>query len=313
MFQDFPTQYEVTKRWDTKYNSPIVSLLCITYMHRPFILNALHSLITQETTYPFEIVCYDDCSSDGTREIVKAFADRYPAIVNAVLPGTNQYSNSNRYYFDVITPCCKGKYIANCEGDDYWSDTKKIQKQVEFLEANPEYALVYHEIATINQDGKILDRNWLPNYYKQDFSAEEVRLAWCSNQMQSMMYRNLLHKIPNELRNSPTDDVWIVALLGQHGKSKYLQNIKPAMYRQHTGGAFTSLSRTEQLDVQAMNFFWLYKYYRQLGYTTESNVMRLRYLDRCLHTVNIKEILRLVYIRIFKKRSMKLLMSNSSS
>lgn len=276
-------------------------------MHKEFILQSLYGLITQVSTFPFEIVCYEDCSSDGTREIVEEFSAKYPDIVRPYLPETNQYSNSNRYFFDVITPFCKGNYIAYCEGDDYWTDVTKIQKQTDFLENNPDFSLCYHNIATIDQEGRILNPDWMPTYYRREFTAQEVRLCWCNNQMLSLMYRNVINEIPDELRKAPTDDVFLISLLGKYGKAKYLNNINPSMYRQHRGGTFTSLSMIDKYEVQSLNFYWIYRYYKRKEQLVESQVMRLRSLERSLHTVKIAEIIRLCYVRIFRSRSKKIL------
>lgn len=121
-----------------------VSILSITYNHAPYIRECLDSLLQQETDFPFEIIIHDDCSTDGTTEIIQEYADKYPDIIIPLYEEENQYSKGVRGMFTTYClPKARGKYIALCEGDDYWIDPFKLQKQVDFLERNPEYGMCY--------------------------------------------------------------------------------------------------------------------------------------------------------------------------
>jgi len=282
-------------------------------MHVDYIWAALRGLIGQKTSFPFEIIIFDDFSTDGTRDIINAFAKRYPLIVKTVLPDENQRSQGIKPLFDLVTPLCRGKYIACCDGDDYWSDTSKIQQQASFMEQNTEYVFSSHSISTINSNGELLDPDWLPDYYKKDFTEEEVTLVWSCVQLQSMMYRNVIMSIPDEMRKAPAGDVFFCSLLGHHGRSKYLPNIKPAMYRQHCGGEFSTLSMSGRHDHQSMIFYWLYRYYSRIGYTKEARVFKLRYLERGLREVSLIDIARLIYLRFRSSHAMRVLTVSSRS
>src|SRR6185312_12408987 len=106
--------------------------------------------LVQETDFPIELVIGEDCSTDGTRDIVKRYAARYPEIVRALLPGKNIGVHAN---FDAVLKSCRGTYIAMLEGDDYWTSPKKLQKQADFLDSHPDHALCGTRFCTI-QDGK---------------------------------------------------------------------------------------------------------------------------------------------------------------
>ncbi|MEI7525469.1 MAG: glycosyltransferase [Mariniphaga sp.] len=118
-----------------------VSVAMITFNHEHFIAQAIESVLMQQTDFDYELVIAEDCSTDGTRAIVQAYKDRYPSRIRLLLPEQNQGMNAN---FVATLNACRGKYIAILEGDDYWIDPLKLQKQVIFLERNPEFVGCFH-------------------------------------------------------------------------------------------------------------------------------------------------------------------------
>ena len=119
---------------------PLVSICCISYNHEKFISQCLDGFIIQKVDFPFEIVISDDCSTDNTKKIIDTYVSKYPAIFKNVSPSKNLGSIKNFYH---VLEKASGKYIALCEGDDYWIDENKLQMQVDFLENNPEYGMCY--------------------------------------------------------------------------------------------------------------------------------------------------------------------------
>ncbi len=119
----------------------IVSICCITYNHEPYLQRALDSFLMQETTFPVEIVLAEDCSTDGTRTICEEYATRYPKKIHYICSETNVGAVENEAR---ALRAAKGKYIALCEGDDYWTEPLKLQKQVDFMETHPEYSVTFH-------------------------------------------------------------------------------------------------------------------------------------------------------------------------
>ncbi len=128
---------------NTQIGEPIVSVVCTTYNHEPFIADALESFLMQETSFPFEVIVFDDASTDGTAAIVEKYANANPDIIKPILMKENLYSRkiSKLPYYEEAS---KGKYIAFCEGDDYWTDHLKLQKQVDYMESNPKCTLCIH-------------------------------------------------------------------------------------------------------------------------------------------------------------------------
>ena len=122
----------------------LVSVLCTAYNHEEYIRDALESIVTQQTDFPFELLVNDDASTDGTAAIIREYAEKYPDIVRPFYQEKNLYSQDIDIYYAVFFPNARGKYVAFCEGDDYWTDPTKLQRQVDFLEAHPEYSACVH-------------------------------------------------------------------------------------------------------------------------------------------------------------------------
>jgi len=121
--------------------SPLVSILCATYNQKDFIAQTIEGFLMQKVSFPIEIIIHDDASTDGTAEIVKEYAAKHPDIIKPILQTENQHSKRNPIWKNFIYPAAKGKYYADCEGDDYWTDPNKLQRQVDFLESHPDYSL----------------------------------------------------------------------------------------------------------------------------------------------------------------------------
>ena len=133
-------------------NNILVSVCCITYNHEPYIRQCLEGFMMQKTTFPFEVLIHDDASTDGTAGIIKEYEVKYPNIIKPIYQKENQYSKGIKISPTFQYPRAKGKYIALCEGDDYWIDPYKLQKQVDFLETHSEYGLCYAKAKCFNQE-----------------------------------------------------------------------------------------------------------------------------------------------------------------
>jgi len=134
-----------------KKEMPLVSICTITYNHKNYIAQAIESFLMQKTNFLFEILIHDDASTDGTTEIIKDYEKKYPSTIKAIYEEENQWIKGRRGSSVFNFPRAKGKYIAICEGDDYWTDPFKLQKQVDFLEANGEYSFVCGRFLAKNQ------------------------------------------------------------------------------------------------------------------------------------------------------------------
>lgn len=146
------SQNQIMKDWNVdNSNEPLVSIRCITYNHESYISQALDGFLMQKTKFPFEVIVHDDASTDKTAEIIREYEAKYPKIIKPIYEVENQWSKHDGSLARIMKNACKGKYIAVCEGDDYWIDDNKLQLQVEFLENNNEYGLCYTKSHIYNQ------------------------------------------------------------------------------------------------------------------------------------------------------------------
>lgn len=147
------TQEYVMQNWNGEI--PLVSVCCITYNHEPYIAQTLDGFLLQKTSFPFEVLIHDDASTDRTADIIREYERKFPKIIKPIYQKENQYSQGKREISETWNfPRAKGKYIAMCEGDDYWIDENKLQMQVDFLENNPEYGMCYTNFNLVSEKSK---------------------------------------------------------------------------------------------------------------------------------------------------------------
>ena len=138
------TQEQIMKNWgEDNSNTPVVSVKCITYNHEKYIAQALDGFLMQKTIFPFEVIVHDDASTDKTADIIREYEAKFPKIIKPIYETENQYSKHDGSLSKIVNEACKGKYIAFCEGDDYWIDENKLQTQVDFLEKHHAYGMCY--------------------------------------------------------------------------------------------------------------------------------------------------------------------------
>ena len=137
----------------------MVSICCEVYNHERYIRQSLEGFITQKTEYAFEVLVHDDASTDRSAQIIREYEEKYPHVMRPIYQAKNQYSKGTPIMTSIQIPRAKGKYIAFCEGDDYWCDPHKLQKQISFLESHPEYSASVHNVLTVDVDDNPLFRN----------------------------------------------------------------------------------------------------------------------------------------------------------
>ena len=186
----------------------LVSVLCTAYNHEEYIRDALESIVTQQTDFPFELLVNDDASTDGTAAIIREYAGKYPDIVRPFYQEKNLYSQDIDIYYAVFFPNARGRYVAFCEGDDYWTDPTKLQRQVDFLEAHPEYSACVHNTLLHYCTGSRSDEELVQRGEDCDVEFEDIlpgmNTAWHTS--------SLLAKTP--LLADPPDFYYVAAEYG---------------------------------------------------------------------------------------------------
>ena len=217
-----------------------VSVTCTTYNQKNYIARALDSFLAQRTDFPFEIIVHDDCSTDGTAEIVREYAEKYPDKIVPILQTENQYSKGKRLS-GFINPKIRGQYKAPCEGDDYWTDPLKLQKQADFLDAHPDYAMVTHAASCVDADGKPLSEIRRPAECDRDYTADEViAVGGGLFHTASVMIRSeIALNYPPYFYTCPVGDYPMQILAGLAGKIRYLDEEMSA-YRVVARGSWTA-------------------------------------------------------------------------
>jgi glycosyltransferase involved in cell wall biosynthesis len=241
-------------------DGPLVSILCVTYNHARYIEKALASFLIQETNFKFEVLVGDDVSSDETREIVGAFKSSGNCEIRPIYNERNLGGHQN---FKNLTELARGKFLAVCEGDDYWTDPLKLQKQVDFLTANPEVVITYSSVNShLVGEKTFIDYSYFGGA-TIDFGPELLQRAPPLNTL-TVMYRNTLPPLPPEFLTSGTGDRFIWSLLGNYGKGVYLKNVTPCIYRQHEGGVHSSLPIGGKIILDLKTYYALFHYYRRI-------------------------------------------------
>lgn len=215
----------------------LLSVCCITYNHEKFIGHTLDGFLAQKTNFAVEFVINDDCSMDRTAEILKEYEKRYPGYFNITYQSENQFSQGLKPFTHLLFPKVNGKYIALCEGDDYWTDPLKLQKQVDFLTANEEYSMCFHRCKIIDENNNEVESDFFNHLSEKDFTGEEILERW-SVPTASVMFRSVFrHQITERANNSKYyfGDTPMFLTLLECGKAHCFNDCM-SVYRIHEGG-----------------------------------------------------------------------------
>ena len=213
--------------------TPLVSIVCITYNHEKYIKQCLDGFFMQKTNFDFEILIHDDASTDKTADIIRLYEKKYPGIIKPIYQLENQYSKGVNPG-NLLYPLASGKYIAVCEGDDYWTDPMKLQKQVDFLEVNSDCSLCFHASKSIRnnnpKDYILHSPKEIPLYNK--FEMKHVILGgggfMATNSM--LFYREHILDRPAWMETTPVGDFPLMLLLASKGTIGYIDDVM-SVYR----------------------------------------------------------------------------------
>lgn len=230
---------------------PLVTMVCDTYNQKDYIRQTLDGFLMQETDFPVEILIHDDASTDGTRQIVEEYAARYPDTIRTILRDDNMFSRDQKILEHYCFPFCNGKYIAVCEGDDYWTDPKKLKKQIGYMEAHPECTLCFTAARLIDGDG--IDRGQIRPYDHDCVVPTEDVIrgmgGFCPTA--SLVFPTRLAKNRAPFCDLTTvDDAPLQIFFASRGTTYYF--VEPTcVYRINAAGSWTLIQKKLALDKRA--------------------------------------------------------------
>ena len=220
-----------------------LSICCPTYNHEKFIAQALDSFLLQETNFEFDIVIGDDCSTDGTLSICRAYQQKYPGKVKLLPSETNMGMIPN---FVRTLKSCTGKYVAMCEGDDYWTNPLKLQTQVDFLEANAAYAICFHRVQNL-ANGQLVESTINTSATEETYTINNLASGNFIH-TPSVVFRNhLFNEFPQWFFQSALGDYVLHMINAKYGLIKYFPQ-QMAVYRYHDGGVWSAIERGKKLE-----------------------------------------------------------------
>lgn len=237
--------------------SLLVSIRCLAFNQAKFIRQCLEGFVIQQTNFRFEAIVHDDASTDGTADIIREYANKYPKIIKPIFEKENQYSKHDGSIRQVMNKACHGKYIAYCEGDDCWTDPLKLQKQVDILESNPNVTMVFTGFRTIDENGA--------DCYRYDFEYN-MHKSKSGYVFPMLLYRNVVMTVSSIFRREvffssfklggPNGLDYVMFLsAAAMGNAVYLPE-KTCCYRK-VGGSVTNSNNTkiQKMVIEVVNYF----------------------------------------------------------
>ncbi|WP_405340419.1 glycosyltransferase family 2 protein [Fibrobacter sp.] len=210
--------------------APLVSIRCTVYNQEQYVADCIEGFLIQETNFPFEICIHDDASPDKTADIIRKYEAKYPKVIKAVYETENLWSKPDTRFTQIVTSMLTGKYIAMCEGDDYWTDPHKLQRQVDFLESHPEYSLSAENGTVLFTETGVVQP--FSNEPERDISLDELLIKRRFPTASVLFHR--AHLLEYLEQDAPRFDTSQWAFLSSKGKIHYNPVIS-SVYRRGSG------------------------------------------------------------------------------
>lgn len=291
----------------------MVSVYCLCFNHEKYIRDALDGFITQKTNFNFEVIVHDDASTDNSTQIINEYTEKYPDIIKPIFQTKNKYSQGIDIIGDYIIPQLGGKYVAVCEGDDYWTDSLKLQKQFDYMENHPDCSLVTHLAKTKFENGKIID------YTNYDYSTEEKRHLKAETIItnhtifptNSMFYRKSYLLSNGDILNKVKRFDYVDKILLATEGDVYVIPEYMSVYRSSSEGSWTEsvyshadkwINHLEN-SITYLNAINIYRNYK-FNDSISEEIRNREYSILCAKG-NLKEIKTPKYIDLYKKSSYK--------
>ena len=295
-----------------------VSVICLVYNHEKYLRQCLEGMVSQQTDFAYEILIHDDASTDNSALIIKEYEERYPELIRVVYQKENQYSKGRKITKDILFPMARGKYLAICEGDDYWCNDNKLFLQYHALEENTKCSLCTHKVRRIQENGEYLDSYYPINNVPRGLvtSADFIKFLCLKEaypfQTSSYFYRKTdapynLEEYPQFMQDLSFGDIPLMLYLITKGNLYYIDE-EMSHYRVASKGSWNS--RQDKSSKKNLNenrlLFRRYDEYTKFQYSEEIE-KAIRKKEFWYYTVNhqYKEMLQRRYREFFLKMTFK--------
>ncbi len=232
-------------------NNVMVSVCVLSYNHERYLRQCLDGIFMQKVSFPIEVRVHDDASTDKSQDIIREYQERYPNVLKPILQSENQYSKGGGILAKFLFPLCEGKYIALCEGDDYWTDPLKLQKQVDFLEGHGDYSMCFHRVGVLGIDDNKFDK--FSYLAERDYSAKEILENWTIPTASVVFKRYVFEKNPVH----GYGDIFLWLQLAEKGKL-YCMGFLGAKYRRNENSITYGFKLNNNLELLK-----LYKFFKK--------------------------------------------------
>lgn len=266
-----------------------VSICCMAYNHEKYIKQTLEGFVTQKTNFQFEVLIHDDASTDNTADIIRDYARRYPNIIKPIFQTENQYSKRVKICLTYNYPRAQGKYIAFCEGDDYWTDPTKLQQQYDALETNLDCSICVHKTRHVDKEGKYLNAIFPSNSIPEGTICTEkyihmefVENPWLFQTSSYFMRRIVIDRRMGVEHAFPVGDLPLVLLALQYGDCYYIAK-EMSCYRKDSGGAMSKLRDDNEREIS--HYKKMIAGYKQFDIDTKK-----KYHSDCQYAINFSKV-----------------------
>lgn len=265
-------------------SKPLVSICCITYNHEQYIRDCLEGFLMQKTDFPFEVLIHDDASTDHTADIIREYEAKYPDIIKPIYQTENQYSKGIKVGVTYNFPRAQGKYIAICEGDDYWIDPMKLQIQFDFMESNPDYSMCFHgAVVKSGETGEELSK--FSDIQERDYTGYEMVEHWIVPTASAFFRRKYTSQIPVN-KDFWCGDIITWLTMCKFGKIHAFAQ-KMSVYRILSTGAISTHNRRHDaawLERQNRHFDALFKAFPFLSQRLKHKLKTIDYITYLRYT-----------------------------
>lgn len=256
------SEAELLERWGSQ-SEPVVSIMCMTYNHERYVEKTIRGFLSQNSPYPFEIIIHDDASTDRTQDVIRRWHAAYPTIIRPILQERNILSKGGSPY-NLMLAAARGRYIATCEGDDWWRDATKLEWQVGFLEANPDFVCTAHNYYHY-VESQLTVKPWYPVtaptvVTQRDLMANN-RLLW----VPTVVYRRVIDTLPPESFATNNGDMLLTSYLGTFGKCMFFEDRVSAVRRENQYSVWSPLPEAQKQRERVKTWMMLVRMHLRLG------------------------------------------------